>query len=102
MTISETLENHHKWLENPDTGKRANLRGAHLYNATLINTRLKLFQSDLWTAHIQPDQITIGCQKHPTEAWKAFTDKEISKMHPHALKWWNDHKAIVFAIQESL
>lgn len=71
---------------------RANLHGAGI----------RLFQCSLWTAIISKDSISIGCQIHSVEKWKRFTDAEISVMHNDALSYWNENKAIIFAIVESI
>jgi len=106
------LKQHSLWLHYSVSGNIADLRGANLQDANLqdanlrgadlCNSKLKIFQSDLWTAYIQPDTITIGCQAHKVSLWKTFDDTRISQMHPEAIKWWNEHKEIVFKIHESL
>jgi hypothetical protein len=80
----------------------ANLSGANLRGAGLSGADLKVYQSGLWTAYVQPDHIRIGCQYFRTEEWEAFSDEEIDKMHPLALEYWKENKHIVLSIARSL
>lgn len=79
----------------------ADLRFADLRHAFLPRC-LKLFKSGKWTAIVMPDEILIGCQRHSVARWREFSDEEIARMHPNALKWWKENKSLVMAIHASL
>ena len=49
--VLEILENHLKWLNDPDTGERADLRGANLYEADLRGANL--YGADLRGAYLR-------------------------------------------------
>ena len=76
----------------------ANLSGANLFSADLFDADLIVLQMDLWTAYITTNHIRIGCQSHKLSKWENFTDKEISKMHPGALEYWNKNKEVIIAL----
>jgi len=76
----------------------ADLRGADLRYADLRGADLIVLQMDLWTAYITTNHIRIGCQSHKLSKWENFTDKEISKMHPGALEYWNKNKEVIIAL----
>ena len=80
----------------------ADLRDTDLTGADLTGTDLIVFQAKLWTAYIQKDVITIGCQRHPVKEWMEFTDEEIHKMHKDALNYWKQYKAAIFSIHATL
>lgn len=80
----------------------ANLLGADLSRANLSDANLKVYQSGIWTAYVQPDHIRIGCQYFRVEEWEAFSDERISEMHPLALDYWKENKHIVLSIAQSL
>ena len=71
----------------------ANLMGANLRGADLSYANLR--ETTLWHITRKVSSLTIGCQEHTIEEWKAFSDKEISKMHPLALIWWKQNKSII-------
>lgn len=79
----------------------ADLRGVNLSGADLSGADLKVYQSGLWTAYIQPEHIRIGCQYYRVAEWEGFSDKEISKMHIYALDYWKENKNIVLSIARS-
>ncbi len=69
----------------------ANLRGAK--HAPLVMTSL------YWPVHISgTGMMRIGCQEHSIERWKGFSDELISRMDGYALKFWNQHKAMLLGI----
>ena len=76
----------------------ANLSGANLSGANLYGANLYLLQTDIWTVHVQPEHIRIGCQYHTAEQWFSFSDEEIGKMDSRALDWWRKWKAPIQAI----
>ena len=76
----------------------ANLSGANLSGANLYGANLYLLQTDIWTVHVQPEHIRIGCQYHTAEQWFSFSDEEIDVMSPEALDWWRKWKAPIQAI----
>lgn len=80
----------------------ANLRGTDLRGADLRGTGMKLFQAGKWTAIVMRGVISVGCQRHATESWRAFRDDQIARMHEDALQWWRENKAIVMTIAENL
>lgn len=105
--LPEILRLHKLWMNDEDCGTRAVLKGADLRGADL--TRADLTYADLkgaklyvihapeWTITIQPELITIGCQRHTPEEWWGFTDEQIGKMHGEALPWWQINKPLVRA-----
>ena len=80
----------------------ADFSNADLSGADLSGADLLVFQAKLWTAYIQKDVITIGCQRHMAKKWKKFTNKKINKMHPDALNYWKKYKDIIFSIHANL
>jgi len=56
-----------------------------------------MFQS--WSVNIyKTGKIKIGCQYHVTQEWENFTDSEIAKMSPFALKFWNKNKNTIISL----
>ena len=80
----------------------ANLRGANLRDADLSGANLRVFHAGAWVAYITSTHISIGCQMHPIEDWRAFSGHRIEKMHDRASQYWDENKAIIFAIAETL
>jgi len=74
----------------------ANLQGANLTGANLPETDF-VMQCPWSIAHIQRDNIRIGCEYHTTKEWKKFTDEEINQMDPIALARWTQWKPVVMA-----
>ena len=62
---------------------------------------LGYFQMPTWVVNYCGDLLQIGCQQHPIEAWKNFTDDEIDFMDREALEWWKKYKEPVLAIVEA-
>ena len=46
-----------------------------------------------WPVATDGAHIQIGCQHHSVEAWRGFSDAEISCMEERALVFWQAHKA---------
>jgi hypothetical protein len=51
-----------------------------------------------WNITISNNWLQIGCHRHTTQAWKDFTDSEISEMDSEALDFWNIHKDIILGL----
>ena len=80
----------------------AYLRWANLRDADLSGANLRVFHAGAWVAYITSTHISIGCQMHPIEDWRAFSGHRIEKMHDRASQYWDENKAIIFAIAETL
>ena len=80
----------------------ANLRDAKLRGADLSGADLKVYQSGKYTAYIQKERTRIGCKYYSNEEWKKFTDDQISNMDVGAVDYWNNNKAVIFSIMDSL
>ena len=104
----------------------ANLQGADLWCADLQGADLhgaNLQGADLWCADLQgadlpavyriaslcfggwpitatPTETSIGCERHPNEAWLSWgiDAPEIAAMHPRAVVWWTRHREAVCAV----
>ena len=105
--LNEVLKQHKLWLEDSSEGIRANLRGANLEDANLRGADLrgadlKVYQSGKYTAYIQKERTRIGCKYYSNEEWKKFTDDQINNMDAGALDYWNNNKAVIFSIMDSL
>ena len=75
----------------------ADLRNADLSGATGDMAEVKSLQLETYVITYWWDgdavRLTIGCQSHPLEAWKDFTDAEIRAMDGRkALDWWRKWK----------
>jgi hypothetical protein len=54
--------------------------------------------TDEWIITIRQDKTTeIGCQNQPIHKWMEFTDSEIEKMHPKAIRFWRKWKPVIEA-----
>ena len=82
--------------------RETDLRGADLREADLRGANLRVFQAGAWVAYITSTHIRIGCQMHPTEDWKGFSSQRIEQMCAGASQYWDENKAIIFAIAETL
>ena len=80
----------------------ADLIGANLRGADLRGADLKVYQSGKYTAYIQKERTRIGCKYYSNEEWKKFTDDQINNMDAGALDYWNNNKAVIFSIMDSL
>lgn len=58
------------------------------------------FNSGRWPAYIQPTHTRIGCKYFSNDQWRNFSNEDISKMNRFALEYWNENKAIIFAIMD--
>lgn len=56
-----------------------------------------------WPVVIKPTgTIHIGCQEHTVQEWEQFSDDQISPMDSRALKFWNQHKAMILSMAKTL
>ena len=85
----------------------ANLRGAHLSGAALsgahldgvcgLNDWIKNIQIEDWPISYTSETMQIGCQRHPLDAWRNFSDAEIHAMDGRkALAFWAKWKSWIF------
>jgi uncharacterized protein YjbI with pentapeptide repeats len=98
--------------------RRANLRRANLGYANLSDADLgyaNLSDADLscakgvlatntstWSIYATLAGVKIGCQWHCYDAWMAFSDDAILKMHSEAPDFWKIYKPVVMAFQAAL
>lgn len=54
------------------------------------------------TVFIFDAYMRIGCELHPIEIWRAFTDAEISNMDTHALKFWGLNRGLLLSICDAV
>lgn len=82
----------------------ADLRGAHivgaLYRDGVVKTTPITITGFTWDVLIIAGYIRIGCQEHTTQAWRDFSDDEISLMAPGALEFWRANKEWILALGE--
>ena len=80
----------------------ANLRGANLRDANLngvcgLNDWIKNIQIEDWPISYTSEIMQIGCQRHPLDAWRNFSDAEIRVMDGRkALAFWAKWKSWIF------
>jgi len=113
--LKEILAKHHLWLEDEDSGERADLRSANLrysdlrsadlrysdlrYACSGNNKEVKTLQLGKYYTCIWRDQISVGCQTHSSNEWAAFTDRDILEMDgKDGLAWWKQWKEFIFAV----
>ena len=53
-----------------------------------------------WPVATDGKSIQIGCQHHSVEAWRGFSDAEISRMEERALVFWQAHKDQILLLAE--
>ena len=53
-----------------------------------------------WPVATDGKSIQIGCQHHSVEAWRGFSDAEISRMEKRALVFWQAHKDQILLLAE--
>ncbi len=84
-------------LSNADLSN-ADLRDVGSLNgASGLNDFVKCIQLDEWPITYTADLMQIGCQKHPLDAWRNFSDAEIRAMDgKKALEWWRKWKDWIF------
>ena len=84
----------------------ANLRGADLRGADLdgvcgLNDWIKNIQIEDWPISYTSETMQIGCQRHPLDAWRNFSDAEIHAMDGRkALTFWHKWRETIFKIIE--
>jgi hypothetical protein len=75
----------------------ANLIGANLIGANLRGEILAIAPITIcgiyWNVLITESYLTIGCQRHTHEEWKAFDDENIAEMHSKANEFWTANKS---------
>ena len=75
----------------------ANLAGAYMAGANGLNDWIKCIQIDDWPITYTSDFMQIGCQRHPLDAWRNFSDAEIRAMDGiRALNFWRKWKGWIF------
>ena len=84
----------------------ANLSGAYLSGADLngvcgLNDWIKNIQIEDWPISYTSEIMQIGCQRHPLDAWRNFSDAEIRAMDGRkALTFWRKWRETIFKIIE--
>ena len=74
---------------------------ANLYGANLPpNYRIASLCFGGWPITATPTETSIGCERHPNEAWLSWGPyaPEIAAMHPNAVAWWTRHREAVCAV----
>ena len=75
----------------------ANLAGAYLNGITGLNDWIKCIQIEDWPISYTSEIMQIGCQRHPLDAWRNFSDAEIRAMDGRkALAFWTKWKEWIF------
>jgi len=79
----------------------AYLQGADLQGAYLRGEKLAIcpifMNGTTWDITITESFLTIGCQRHEHDKWKAFDDNEISRMESRASAFWTQNKSWLLA-----
>ena len=84
----------------------ADLSGADLSSADLngvcgLNDWIKNIQIEDWPISYTSEIMQIGCQRHPLDAWRNFSDAEIRAMDVRkALTFWHKWRETIFKIIE--
>ena len=79
----------------------ANLDGADLNGITGLNDWIKNIQIEDWPISYTSEIMQIGCQRHPLDAWRNFSDAEIRAMDGRkALTFWHKWRETIFKIIE--
>ena len=84
----------------------AYLRGTNLSCANLdgvcgINDWIKNIQIEDWPISYTSETMQIGCQRHPLDAWRNFSDAAIHAMDGRkALTFWHKWRETIFKIVE--
>ena len=84
----------------------ADLRGAYLRDADLngvcgLNDWIKNIQIEAWPISYTSEIMQIGCQRHPLDAWRNFSDAEIRAMDGRkALTFWHKWRETICKIIE--
>ena len=75
----------------------ANLSGADLCGVCGLNDWIKNIQIEDWPISYTSETMQIGCQRHPLDAWRNFSDVEIRTMDGRrALAFWAKWKSWIF------
>jgi hypothetical protein len=75
----------------------ANLRGADLDGVCGLNDWIKNIQIEDWPISYTSETMQIGCQRHPLDAWRNFSNAEIRAMDGRkALAFWAKWKRWIF------
>ena len=79
----------------------ANLSGANLDGVCGINDWIKNIQIEDWPISYTSEIMQIGCQRHPLDAWRNFSDAAIHAMDGRkALTFWHKWRETIFKIVE--
>lgn len=76
--------------------KGANFKGAELWETIGNNKQIKSLSMGFYSVVYTKDSLQVGCQRHSFKEWLSFTDFEIDKMSPCALRWWMKFKEPLF------
>ena len=80
---------------------RSNLRGSNLNGVCGLNDWIKNIQIEDWPISYTSEILQIGCQRHPIDAWRDFSDAEIRAMDGRkALTFWHKWRETIFKIIE--
>ncbi len=84
----------------------ADLSGANLSAADLSETNLSgamiVLYGFRWPIYIRKHDMQIGCEIHPLDTWRKFSDDEIAAMDSHGVSDWHKHKDMLFSLAESI
>ena len=79
----------------------AYLSGAYLNGVCGLNDWIKNIQIEDWPISYTSEIMQIGCQRHPLDAWRNFSDAEIRAMDGRkALTFWHKWRETIFKIIE--
>ena len=79
----------------------ADLRDANLNGTCGLNDWIKCIQVEDWPISYTSEVMQIGCQRHPLDAWRNFSDAEIRAMDGmRALNFWHKWREVIFKIIE--
>ena len=77
------------------------LSGANLDGVCGINDWIKNIQIEDWPISYTSETMQIGCQRHPLDAWRNFSDAAIHAMDGRkALTFWHKWRETIFKIVE--
>ena len=75
----------------------ADLSGANLNGVCGLNDWIKNIQIEDWPISYTSEIMQIGCQRHPLDVWRNFSDAEIRAMDGRkALAFWEKWKSWIF------
>jgi len=59
---------------------------------------IRNLQLPRWSVVIYHDRMQIGCRNHTIQAWRHFTDDQITSMDSglRAITWWREHHQLIF------